>query len=258
MPPGLGPRDPAPPACLCYMVAVGTMQPADTPRHCPLPWVPHLPQPEHGGQEGVNATGKGLWGRKKAVPTGLRCQGERPALRRRSHHCWAPAAVHPSVRETGADLVPLPCGAPWHPGPSTPSWPSACPRRARRAAGAGLTMHHRALCVLALGTLGKGGGGGPFEHGHGGPGASEGTVMAGGRDAENESRWRGRGSRSYRVLVPHSQPTLRAAAPASMAAQMALCCLRHSHGLGVWGQKSLPRGLLRERKPGLVRRPPGV
>lgn len=34
------------------------------------------------------------------------------------------------------------------------------PGRARRAAGAGLTMHHRALCVLALGTLGEGGGGG--------------------------------------------------------------------------------------------------
>lgn len=132
-----------------------------------------------GGQEGVNAPGKGLWGSKKAVPTGLRCQGERPALRRRSPHGWALADVHPSVRETGADLVPLPCGAPWHPGPSTPPWPSACPRRARRAAGAGLTMHHRALCVLALGTLGKGGGGGPGEHGHGGPGASGGTVMAG-------------------------------------------------------------------------------
>lgn len=28
------------------------------------------------GQEGVNATRKGLWGRKKAVPTRLRCQGE--------------------------------------------------------------------------------------------------------------------------------------------------------------------------------------
>lgn len=38
-------------------------------------------------------------------------------------------------------------------------------------------MHHQALCVLALGTLGKDGGGGPS--GHGGQSASEGTVMAG-------------------------------------------------------------------------------
>lgn len=129
------------------------------------------------GQEGVNATGKGLWGRKKAVPTRLRCQGERPALMRHSHHSSGLADKHPSVWETGADLFPLPCGAPWHPGPSTPPWPSACPRRARRAAGAGLTMHHQALCVLALGTLGKDGGGGPS--GHGGQSASEGTVMAG-------------------------------------------------------------------------------
>lgn len=134
-------------------------------------------QPWHRGQEGVNATQKGLWGRKKAVPTRLRCQGERPALMRHSHHYLALADMHPTVWEIGTDLFLLPCGAPWHPGPPAPPWPSARPRRAWQAAGAGLTMHHRALCVLALGTLGKDGGGGPS--GHGGRSASEGTVMTG-------------------------------------------------------------------------------
>lgn len=95
-----------------------------------------------------------------------------------SHHYLALANMRPGVWETGADLFLLPCGAPWHPGPPAPPWPSACPRRARRAAGAGLTMHHRALCVLALGTLGKDGGGGPSRHG--GQSASEGTAKAGG------------------------------------------------------------------------------
>lgn len=86
-----------------------------------------------------------------------------------SHHCSALADMDPRDWETGADLFPLPHGAPWHPGPPAPPWPSACPGRARRAAGAGLTMHHRALCVLALGTLGKGGGGGPAGMGGGAP-----------------------------------------------------------------------------------------
>lgn len=75
-----------------------------------------------------------------------------------SHHYSAWLVCTP-VSGTGADLFSLPCGAPWHPGPPAPPWPSARPRRVRRAAGAGLTMHHRALCVLALGTLGKDGGG---------------------------------------------------------------------------------------------------
>lgn len=47
------------------------------------------------------------------------------------------------------------------------------------------------------------------------------------------------------MLASHSKPRLKEAAPDSMATQMALCCLRHSQGLGIWGQKSLPRGLLR-------------
>lgn len=134
-----------------------------------------------GGQEGVNATRKGLWGRKKAVPTRLRCQGERPALMGHSRHYQALAGVDSSVWEAGAALFCLPHGAPWHPGPPASPWPSARPGRARRAAGAGLTMHHRALCVLALGTLGKGGGGGPA--GMGGWSASGvGTVQARGEE----------------------------------------------------------------------------
>lgn len=86
-----------------------------------------------------------------------------------SHHYATPAAMDPSIWKTGADLFPLPHGAPWHPRPPAPPWPSARPGRVRRAAGAGLTMHHRALCVLALGTLGKGGGGGPAGMGGGAP-----------------------------------------------------------------------------------------
>ena len=56
---------------------------------------------------------------------------------------------------------------------------------------------------------------------------------------------RGKGSRSARVLAPHPKPGQREPAPDPMAAQMASCCLGHSLGLGIWSQKSLPRGLLR-------------
>ena len=73
-----------------------------------------------------------------------------------------------------------------------------------------------------------------------------------GREAENESRWGGKGSRSDRVLVPHSKPRPREPAPDPMAAQMASCCLRHCLVLGIWGQKSLPRGLLRWKSVALV------
>lgn len=38
----------------------------------------HTPQPECQGQERVNANAEGLRGRKGAVPTRLRCPGERP------------------------------------------------------------------------------------------------------------------------------------------------------------------------------------
>lgn len=185
------------------------------------------------------------------MPTRFRCQGARPALIGHSHQYEALATVDPSVWETGVDLFLLPRGAPWHPGPPAPPWPSARPGRARRAAGAGLTMHHQALCVPALGTLGKGGGGGPA-----GMGGAErlwgGDGEGWGREAENESRWGGKGSRSDRVLAPHSKPRRSRPAPDLMAAQMAPCCLRRSLGLAIWGQKSLPGGLPGWRKPGLV------
>lgn len=48
----LAPGTPASPACLCYMVAVGTMQPTGTPRHCPLPWEPHPPALVQGSGKG--------------------------------------------------------------------------------------------------------------------------------------------------------------------------------------------------------------
>lgn len=46
------------------------------------------------------------------------------------------------------------------------------------------------------------------------------------------------------MLAPHSKPRLKEAVPDFMAARMALYCLRYIQGLGIWGQKSLPRGLL--------------
>lgn len=80
-------------------------------------------------------------------------------------------------------------------------------------------MHHQALCVPALGTLGKGGGGGPA--GMGGGALWGGDSEGWGREAENESRWGGKGSRSDRMPAPHSKPRLRKPAPDPMAACMA-------------------------------------
>jgi hypothetical protein len=70
-------------------------------------------------------------------------------------------------------------------------------------------MHHRALCVLALGTLGKSGGGDPAGMGGGVEHLWGGDSEGLGREAESENRWGGKGSRSDRVLAPHSQPRLR-------------------------------------------------
>lgn len=78
------PPGPQLPQRACYMVAVGTLLPADTPRHCPPPLGTTIPS--LGGQEGVNSIRKGLLGRKQAVPTRLRCQGDRPALMGPSHY----------------------------------------------------------------------------------------------------------------------------------------------------------------------------
>lgn len=184
------------------------------------------------------------------MPTRFRCQGQRPVLIGHSHHYAALADMDPSVWETGVDLFPLPHGAPWHPGPPAPPWLSARPGRARRAAGAGLTMHHRALCVLALGTLGRVGEG--AQRAWGAERLWGGDIEGWGREAENESRWGGKGSRSDRVLAPHSKPRLREPTPDRKASQMAPRCLGHCLGSVIWGQKSLPRGLLTWRKPGLV------
>lgn len=158
----LAPGTPAPPACLCYTVAVGTLLPADTPDT--VPSLGHLPPAW--GQEGVNIARMGLWGRKQC-PLGSG-EEDKPALMGPSHR-YSVQVIWPQCPEDRCCPLPLPHGAPWHPPPPAPPWPSACPRRARRAAGAGLTMHHRALCVLALGTLGKSGGGDPAGRGGGAP-----------------------------------------------------------------------------------------
>jgi hypothetical protein len=64
-----------------------------------------------------------------------------------------------------------------------------------------------------------------------------------GRKAENESRWGGKGSRSDRVLAPHSKPRLREPVLDPMAAWMASCwCLKPSLGLDILGLEVTAQG----------------
>lgn len=110
------PGTPAPPACFCYMVAAGTMQPAGTPRHYPLPWVPHPPALAQGSERG-HCPPEGLWGGRKAVPTRLRCQAKRSALPGHSHHHTALADMDPSAGRQVLTSSPFPVVPPGTQGP---------------------------------------------------------------------------------------------------------------------------------------------
>lgn len=70
MPLSLAPGTPAPPACFCYMVAVGTAQLAGTPRHCPLPWVPYTPGLGIGVKKGLIPPEWGSGEERRQCPLG--------------------------------------------------------------------------------------------------------------------------------------------------------------------------------------------
>lgn len=184
------------------------------------------------------------------MPTRLRCQGERPALIGHAHHHSALVMCTPVSGRQVLTSSLIPVVPPGTRGPQRllawcPPWEGA--------AGSGGWADNAPSGPLCACTWHPGEGWGRGRGGHGGRSASEvGTVKAGGEKrrvkAGGEEKEVGHTGRRS----PDPKPGPRDPAPDPMAVQMASCCPRHSLGLGARGQQSLPRGLLRWRRPGPV------
>lgn len=209
----------------------------------------HTPSLSPGVRKGLMPPDRGSGEVRRQCPlvSGVK---ERPALIGHTHHHSALATCTPVSGRQVLTSPPIPVVPPGTQGPQLllawcPPWEGA--------AGSGGWANNAPSGPLCACTWHPGEGWGRGHSGLGGRSASEvGTAKAGGEKqrvrAGGEEREVGHVGR----WPPDSRPGPRDPAPDPMAAQMASYCPRHSLGLGIWGQRSRPRGLLGWRRPGLV------